>query len=87
MGVSSLIGSGKAAKKGLEEVTEIIAPPPPKAPKPPNAPAADPMLADAAAEMARRKARATEGRSSTILTGPGGVTGEAPGQRKTLLGA
>lgn len=85
MGASaSIAGTARAAR----EVADVILPAPPiiKAPAPPNM-AADPTAADAAAERARRKAAASEGRSSTILTGPSGVTGDAAGQRKTLLGA
>jgi hypothetical protein len=60
---------------------------PPKLPPPLPPP---PTLTDADAEDQRRlqreKERKRRGRSSTILTGPLGVTGPAPVQRKTLLG-
>lgn len=59
---------------------------PPELPKPPPPPKPEDPKADAAAERARRKALATQGRSSTILTGPKGLGDEPTGQRKQLLG-
>jgi hypothetical protein len=38
-------------------------------------------------EIEKKRIRQMKGRQSTILTGAGGVTEEAPIQRKTLLGA
>lgn len=41
---------------------------------------------DAARLKQRQAAAAAQGRQDTILTGPLGVTGSAPGQAKTILG-
>lgn len=47
----------------------------------------EPPRADAAAARARRQALGAGGRSSTVLTGPSGLTGGSPtGQHKQLLG-
>jgi hypothetical protein len=60
---------------------------PPKLPPPLPPP---PTLTDADVEDQRRlqreKERKRRGRSSTILTGPLGAAGQAPVQKKTLLG-
>ena len=42
---------------------------------------------EGATEEERRAARRRRGRSSTILTGPSGLTSPATTERKTLLGA
>lgn len=61
----------------------------PDVPKAPDA-AADQQAADEAATKAgiaaRQKTKAAPGLSSTILTGPSGVTAPAPVAYKTLLG-
>lgn len=90
MGASALAvigGSLLAAKPVGKAVGSLLGIEPPKPPRAPQLPpAVDPQQADAAAARARRRALSAGGRSSTILTGPGGLTEPAPGQRKTLLG-
>ena len=55
----------------------------PKIPKPPSV--EDPAIAEARRrEMEAEKAR--KGRSSTILTGPGGLSGDTLAPSPTLLG-
>lgn len=60
-------------------------PPPAPAPPPPT-----PTRDDPAVEEARRKellaAQKSRGRAATLLTGADGVTAQAPGERKRLLG-
>lgn len=58
--------------------------PDPEKPEPPPKPADSEV--QQARERSRRKSLAARGRSSTILTGPQGVTSQANTQRKTLLG-
>lgn len=63
----------------------------PKISRPAAVPAApptddsDPAL-EAAREEERRRNALRRGRASTILTGPQGLAGTAPVQKKTLLG-
>lgn len=65
----------------------------PKIARPPGSPegiVGQGAMDDAAAMRARRQrqlAVAAEGRSQTILTGPQGILGSAPGSPKTLLGS
>ena len=65
----------------------------PKTQAPPSSPegiVGQGAMDDAAAMRARRQrqlAVAAEGRSQTILTGPQGILGSAPGSPKTLLGS
>jgi len=64
----------------------------PTAPSMPALPALDQekdkeKQASAASDKMRRNATASTGRSSTLLTGPGGITTPATGERKTLLGS
>lgn len=63
----------------------------PKAPADPNVKARETARRTAqesgAASKARQKAAGASNRSGTLLTGPGGVTGETPtAARKSLLG-
>lgn len=62
----------------------------PQLPTMPAAPAdtrtADASASQAAATQARKRAASSPGRRSTLLTGPAGLTSEAPATRKTLLG-
>lgn len=64
--------------------------PKPGMPKVPDAPGLDENAMRIAGENAREKqrqrAQQAYGRSDTILTGPLGLIGSAPGQRKSLLG-
>ena len=64
-------------------------PPPPPAPVPMPTPAPTPVSASvkAARVAQKRTAAITQGRKSTILTGPRGVLAEADIAKKTLLGA
>lgn len=59
-------------------------------PQLPAVPAATPRLPDEGVRLARfdeiRRRRRSAGRASTILTGPGGVTGAASTTGNTLLG-
>ncbi len=59
-------------------------------PKLPEAPAATPRLPDEGVRLARAdelsKRRRAAGRASTILTGPGGLSGPANTTGNTLLG-
>lgn len=61
------------------------APPPP--PPPPPAPSEEVEAVQSARDRERRRVLATQGRKSTMLTGPQGVTEAAPTAQKTLLGA
>lgn len=56
---------------------------------PPPIPTADPLAPDVAARALRRRQRllGAQGRGSTILTGPLGLTDGGGGAPKTLLGA
>ena len=56
-------------------------PPPPELPEP-----ADPKVEEAR-KRAQIAARNAKGRAATILTGGRGLTGDAPVNKKTLLGA
>jgi hypothetical protein len=58
-------------------------PPPAPAPEPPQRD--DPVVIEAA-QRARLAAARARGRAATLLTGPHGLTGDAPAVRKTLLG-
>ncbi len=82
--------TARAAQRGMESIL-------PDAPAPPNIPgapgtdvAAQAKAEDEAQRQAReaqrRRALAASGRSDTILTGPLGVPGSAPGARRTILG-
>lgn len=77
------VGGVEAAKKAIDPTVPVIAPP--MIPAPPVK-TGDPAAVAAAAELARRRTTKPAGRSSTLLTGPSGLTGSAPTQRKTLLG-
>jgi hypothetical protein len=60
---------------------------PPKLPPPlPPPPAAVDENIEDQRRLQRSRERKRRGRSSTILTGPSGALGQAPVQRKTLLG-
>ena len=58
---------------------------PPKLPPPLPPPPTDADV-DEQRRLQREKERKRRGRSSTILTGPLGVAGQAPIRKKTLLG-
>ena len=62
----------------------------PSIPAPPPAPAPPPVDDSAELEAARQAERERQmkkrGRASTLLTGPQGLAGTAPVQKKTLLG-
>ena len=78
-------GTGLAAAGGLKidtpaKVTQ------PNAPVKPGMTDAERERLAAQARDKRRKDFQNLGRSSTILTGPGGLTGSGPGEQKTLLG-
>jgi hypothetical protein len=57
----------------------------PKLPPPVPPPPMDEDV-DEQRRLQREKERKRRGRSSTVLTGPSGVQGSAPTQKKTLLG-
>lgn len=70
-------------------LTSDIPPAPALAPAPPAAPlpgATDAPEIEAAKAEEREKQAKKKSRFSTILTGPQGLAGTAPVQRKTLLG-
>lgn len=64
-------------------------PAPPELPKPPSEDVANTERQDAIARIKRRRAQGTggAGRTSTLLTGAGGLTTPATTERKTLLGS
>lgn len=62
------------------------APPTPLPPPPPVPSRADPAV-EAARKRAQIAARNAKGRAATILTGGQGLSGDAPANKKTLLGA
>lgn len=64
---------------------DINIPPPAPASPPPPIDDTDVRL-EAAREEERQRQAKKKGRASTILTGPQGLAGPAPVQRKTLLG-
>lgn len=87
-------GAGRRAKgdmdrlgKGIKDWWEGNAEP---GPDTPEAPAGPPGLDDERVREAHRseklRARMGRGRRSTFLTGPDGVTGDAPVRRHSLLG-
>lgn len=75
------------AKKAIDgEATTIT---PTAIPTPPNAKTdatAAAIAARKAAEAQRRALAHSQGRASTLLTGPSGLLGAAPTERKSLLG-
>ena len=88
-GVSSAIALGLAGVSAFKSFTQK-APDAPAMPSVPSAPKVDPMAMDVIARQAaatqRRRAAATPGLPSTILTGPAGVQPPAPVAYKSLLG-
>lgn len=84
---AALLGlAGGAAYKSLTQK----GPDTPTPIAPPAAPVVDPAIADAKARQQARIAQARTSRapglSSTLLTGPSGVTAPAPVRQNTLLG-
>ena len=72
---------------GLEPKKPKAPPAPPPPPEPVITPTkVDPEVTEAG-EREKKRGRLARGRKSTILTGGQGVTGEAPVEKKTLLGA
>lgn len=91
MGGVAAVASLAASAFGVYKTATAKTPDAPVAPALPATPApVDPMAADAkarqAGQLTRRRAAATPGLASTILTGPAGVTTPAPVAYKTLLG-
>lgn len=91
MGGVAAVASLAASAFGIYKTATAKAPETPAAPVLPPAPTVDPAADDAKARaagvLARRRAAATPGLGSTMLTGPSGVTTPAPVAYKTLLGA
>lgn len=77
LALASLAGSAFSAIEGAKKK--------PKAPPLPDVPAA-PKPIDASAAITRAKATGPAGKSTTLLTGPRGLTQPAQTQGKTLLG-
>lgn len=73
----------------MSAVMKIFSPKPPSTPSFPAPPTKEATAAAAEAarqEEALRQAK-RRGRGADLLTGPGGVSGQAPSVRKQLLGA
>lgn len=62
-------------------------PAPPTPLPPPRVPTRDDPAVEAARKRAQIAARNAKGRAATILTGGQGLSGDAPTNKKTLLGA
>lgn len=68
-------------------MSAIFSPPKPTPlPPAPEPPRRDAPVVVETAERARLAALRARGRAATIMTGAGGLTGDAPAVRKTLLG-
>ncbi|MDP9176749.1 MAG: hypothetical protein M3O61_03625 [Gemmatimonadota bacterium] len=76
---------GYKARQGAQQGPTI--PAPPSIPDQPVSPDPTRAYTDALARQKRRSTVGMMGRTSTLLTGPQGVTSSVPAQRKNLLGS